>query len=62
MLRDRNALVGRLSVLGQRVLESPEVEKVRADLKRLLADISHHLPAVHDLAYDEVEIELGGSE
>ena len=62
VLRDRNALVMRLTVLGQRVLESPEVEQVRVDLKRLLTDVTHYLQKLHDLAYDAVEIELGGSE
>ena len=33
-----------------------------AELKRLLTDISHHFQRLHDLAYDEVELELGGSE
>ena len=62
VLRDRNALVMRLTVLGQRVLESAEVEQVRVDLKRLLTDVTHYLQKLHDLAYDAVEIELGGSE
>jgi hypothetical protein len=62
VLRERNALLGRLSALGPRVLESDCVEEVRADLERLLADIRHHLQRLHDLAYDEVEMELGGSE
>ncbi len=29
---------------------------------RLLTDINHHLQRLHDLAYDDVELELGGSE
>jgi len=62
LLRERTSLLGRLSVLGPLVLESPDVEGVRADLLRLLADISHHVQRVHDLAYDDVELELGGSE
>jgi hypothetical protein len=62
VLRDRNALITRMSELGQGVLESPEVEQVRTDLKRLLTDIQHYRQKVHDLAYDAVEIELGGSE
>jgi len=62
VLRDRNSLVMRLTDLGQRVLESPEVEQVRAELKRLLTDIAHYRQKLHDLAYDAVEIELGGSE
>lgn len=61
-LRERNSLLGRLSALGPRVLESPDVESVRADLHRLVSDIAHHCQRLHDLAYDEVELELGGSE
>ena len=62
VLRDRNALIMRLSALGQGVLESPEVEQVRNEVKRLVTDIHHHHQKLHDLAYDAVEIELGGSE
>ena len=62
MLRERNALLVRLSALGPAVLDSPDVEVVRRDVQRLVADVAHHLQRIHDLAYDEVEIELGGSE
>lgn len=62
MLRERNSLLTRLSRLGPQVLESADVEKVRHELKRLVVDVAHHLQRLHDLAYDEVEIELGGSE
>jgi hypothetical protein len=62
LLRERNALLGRLSALGPRVLESPEVDGVRNELHRLLVDLSHHVQRLHDLAYDEVELELGGEE
>lgn len=62
LLRERTLLLHRLSALGPRVLESPDVEVVRADLLRLLTDVAHHLQRIHDLAYDEVELELGGSE
>lgn len=60
--RERNALVARLTDLGPAVLESSDVAQVRIDLKRLAVDISHHCQRLHDLAYDEVELELGGSE
>lgn len=60
--RERNALLGRLAELGQRVLEAPDVEQVRVEVKRLAADISRHAQRVRDLAYDEVEVEYGGSE
>ena len=62
VLRERNALLGRLSDLGPRVLECHDVDVVRTELKRLVADIAHHVQRLHDLAYDEVEIERGGSE
>ena len=60
--RERNALLARLSGLGRAVLESAEVEPVRQELKRLQIDISRHVQRLHDMAYDEVELELGGSE
>lgn len=60
--RERNALLGRLSALVPQVLETPDVEATRLELKRLLSDIHRHVQHLHDLAYDEVELELGGSE
>lgn len=62
MLRERTALLMRMSELGPRILEEHEVSKVRADLLRLLGDVGHHLQRLRDLAYDDVEMELGGSE
>lgn len=61
-IRERNALLARLAALGPQVLESPDVEQVRRDLTRLVTDVAHHRQRLHDLAYDEVELELGGSE
>jgi hypothetical protein len=60
--RERNALLGRLSTLGPEILETPDVEATRLELKRLLMDIQRHVQRLNDLAYDEVELELGGSE
>ena len=62
ILRERNTLLARLAAMGPAVLESAEVDRIRVDLKRLLVDIAHHVQRLHDLAYDEVELELGGSE
>ena len=62
ILRERNVLLARLSAVGPQVLEAEDVQPVRVELKRLLADVHHHLQRLHDLAYDEVELELGGSE
>lgn len=62
MLRERNALLERLAELGPRVLREPTLDAVRADVRRLLVDVEHHLQRRRDLAWDEVELELGGSE
>jgi hypothetical protein len=62
MLRERNALLARLGTLGPRVLEHPDPDVVHLEVHRLLVDVGHHAQRLHDLAYDEVELELGGSE
>lgn len=62
MLRERNALLARISALGPRVQEAVEIGPVRHEIKRLLTDVTHHLQRLSDLAYDSVELELGGSE
>jgi hypothetical protein len=60
--RERNALVTRVGELSTQVLESEDVESTRIELKRLLVDVSRHVQRLNDLAYDEVEMEIGGSE
>ena len=60
--RERAALLRRLASYGPRVLENPDLDEVRDGLKRLLVDIDHYVQRLHDLAYDEVELEIGGSE
>ena len=60
--RERNALLSRLSILGPQILETPDVEATRVELKRLVMDIQRHVQRINDLVYDEVELELGGSE
>ena len=62
MLRERNSLLARVGTLGSRVLEHPDPDVVHLDVQRLLVDVGHHAQRLHDLAYDEVELELGGSE
>ena len=42
-LREQAALVRRLAAYGPVVLEHPDVDEVRQGLKRLLADIDHHV-------------------
>jgi len=60
--RERNALLSRLTTLGPQILETADVETTRVELKRLVMDIQRHVQRLNDLAYDEVELELGGSE
>ena len=35
---------------------------MRTELRRLAADIAHHEQRLHDLVFDDIELELGGSE
>jgi hypothetical protein len=60
--RERNALLSRLSALSAQVLETPDVESTRLELKRLVVDVNRHIQRLNDIAYDEVEMEIGGSE
>ena len=60
--RERNALLSRLSALSAQVLETPDVEATRMELKRLVVDVNRHMQRLNDIAYDEVEMEIGGSE
>lgn len=62
VLRERNGFLARLGTLGPQVLEDADADGVRTELRRLLADLARHEQRLHDLAYDEVELELGGSE
>ncbi len=62
MVRERDALLCRMSDLTPQVQNAGEVDTLRAELKRFLTDVSHHLQRLHDLAYDDVEAEFGGSE
>jgi hypothetical protein len=52
----------KLATLGPQVLEAPDVEPVRSQLVRLVADLERHRQRLNDLVYDTVSLELGGSE
>jgi hypothetical protein len=60
--REREALLTKVGLLGPRVLGDADVEAVTADLTRLVGEVDRHFQRLNDLAYDEVELELGGSE
>ena len=61
-LRERSALLARIGQLEPEVLQCPDLEDVRNQGLRLLTDINHHLQRLRDMAYDDVELDLGGSE
>jgi hypothetical protein len=61
-LRERDDLLARLNTLASQVLTAPDVDDLAERLNRLLVDIAHHHQRVTDLAYDDVELEIGGSE
>jgi len=60
--RQRDALLRRLGELGPRVLGDADPRPVRDELRRLLVDVHHHVQRTSDLAYDAVEMELGGGD
>ena len=59
--RERVVLLDRISNQRLQVLGVEDVDRVSYDLRRLVADVRRHLQRVRDLAYDEVEYEVGGS-
>lgn len=60
--RDRSQLRGRVGSLAAGVLDDLETEAVVHEVDRLLGDLEHHVQRNHDLVYDSVSLELGGSE
>lgn len=62
LAREREVLLRKLEHLGSQVLESPDVEPVRGELKRLVGELQRHRQRLNDLLYDTVALELGGSE
>lgn len=60
--RERSQLQARVLALSAGVLDKLEAETIVHELRRLLGDLEHHVQRVHDLVYDSVSLELGGSE
>lgn len=61
LVRQRDVLLARLADLGRR-LQEPAADDPGVELDRLVVDVDHHLQRRRDLAWDDVELELGGSE
>ena len=60
--RERQQLLGRISALGTGLLDRLDTERVASETRRLLLDVEHYRQKVHDLVYDSVSMEIGGSE
>jgi hypothetical protein len=60
--RERAELLDQLTVIGPLVLHDRDVEHVHTELARVLTRLEHYRQRVHDLVYDAVSLELGGSE
>jgi hypothetical protein len=60
--RVRHQLQGRVTTLATGVLDKLDAESIVREVRRLLCDLEHHVQRMHDLVYDSVSLELGGSE
>jgi hypothetical protein len=62
LARERATLELKLGHLSGQVLDNPDVEPVRTELRRLVTELGRHRQRLNDLLYDTVALELGGSE
>lgn len=62
MERERRQLLARISAVGAGLLDRLDAERVSSEVRRLLNDVEHYRQRVHDLVYDSVALEIGGSE
>jgi hypothetical protein len=60
--RERRQLLARISSVGSGLLDRLETDRVAGEVRRLLNDVEHYRQRVHDLVYDSVAMEIGGSE
>jgi hypothetical protein len=60
--RERIRLLRRISAVSAGVLDRLDPAPLRVEVQRLLADVEHYRQRVHDLLYDSVALEIGGSE
>ena len=57
-----SAAGARHRALASGVLDKLDTERIVGELRRLVTDLEHHIQRLHDLVYDSVSLELGGSE
>jgi hypothetical protein len=60
--RERVRLMSRTSLLASTICETLDLEPARESLARLVQDLQHYQQRVNDLAYDAVDMDVGGSE
>lgn len=60
--QEQAGLLTRLRVLGAMLADGTDPEGARQGLVRLVADIRRHRQRVCDLAYDAVDLDVGGSD
>ncbi|QBR92754.1 hypothetical protein [Nocardioides euryhalodurans] len=61
VMRERDVLLRRLGALGP-LVHTGSRSAVQAQLRRLVDDVARHRQRERDLHWDEVELEIGGSE
>lgn len=62
LVRERDALLDRVDDTRLVVLGADDLDQALHAVQRLVARVRHHLQRVSDVAWDEVEYEVGGSE
>lgn len=60
--RERRQLLARVSTVGSGMLDRLENDRVAIEVRRLVNDLEHYCQRMHDLVYDSVALEIGGSE
>jgi hypothetical protein len=59
---ERDRLLLRVSAAGSATLHAEDLTELGTDLRRLSSDLARHAQRLTDLAWDDVEMEIGGSE
>ena len=60
--RCRRQLQARVATLGAGVLDRLDAATITTELRRLQTDLERYVQRLHDLVYDSVTLELGGSD